>query len=43
VNDTVGNRLHARWVDKREHRRILDLLVLIDESELQARRAGVDD
>jgi hypothetical protein len=43
VHDAVSNRLHSRRVDERKSGHVLDVLVLIDEPELQARRAGVDD
>jgi hypothetical protein len=43
VHDAVSNRFHSRRVDERQLRHVLDTLVLVDEAELQARRAGVDD
>jgi hypothetical protein len=43
VHDAVSDRLHPRRVDERESGDVLDVLPLIDEPELQARRAGVDD
>jgi hypothetical protein len=43
MHDAVSDRLHSRRVDERKLSHVLDVLVLIDEPELQTRRAGVDD